>query len=186
MLDGKTRNQGGFVSAEHSHRGGFVAIDGGLGDFNSGAIKTGKADDFSLVSVGRKFSYRLIYVGYKHLLHTGCESEGLDKIRPLVPGIVHPGSDQIAGHLGGRERFVQIASTVCGINEDHVAKIPALARDELNWAAVCNFRGLHPGGTQFLMADAYVHLLKNFISPTALANLGGRNDSNIGEEHCRP
>lgn len=79
-----------------------------------------------------------------------------------------------------------VASTVWGVNENYVAKIPTLARDDLNWAAGCNFRSLHPGGSQFLMADSSVHFLEDSISPTALANLGGRNDGNIGEEYRRP
>jgi prepilin-type processing-associated H-X9-DG protein len=79
-----------------------------------------------------------------------------------------------------------VASTVWGINENYIAKIPALANDDLNWAAGCNFRSFHPGGAQFLMADASVQFLEDSISPTALANLGGRNDGNLGEEYRRP
>ncbi len=74
-----------------------------------------------------------------------------------------------------------VASTVWGINENYIAKIPALAGDGLNWAAGCNFRSFHPGGAQFLMADASVQFLQDDINPAALANLGGRSDGRIGE-----
>jgi hypothetical protein len=73
------------------------------------------------------------------------------------------------------------ASTVWGINENYIAKIPALAGDGLNWAAGCNFRSFHPGGAQFLMADASVHFFPDSIDPVTLANLGARNDGNTGE-----
>ena len=79
-----------------------------------------------------------------------------------------------------------VASTVWGINEDYIARVPALAADDLNWAAGCNFRSRHPGGALFLMADASVRFLDDGISPSALANLGGRNDGRVGEEYTRP
>ena len=74
-----------------------------------------------------------------------------------------------------------VASTVWGINENYIARIPALASDNLNWAAGCNFRSFHPGGAHFLMADASVQFLQESISPAALAYLGARNDGNTGE-----
>jgi prepilin-type N-terminal cleavage/methylation domain-containing protein len=79
-----------------------------------------------------------------------------------------------------------VASTVWGINENYIARVPALASDANNWAAGCNFRSRHTGGAQFLMADASVTFLEDNISPTAFANLGGRDDSRIGEEYSPP
>jgi prepilin-type N-terminal cleavage/methylation domain-containing protein/prepilin-type processing-associated H-X9-DG protein len=72
-----------------------------------------------------------------------------------------------------------IATTVWGINENHIVKAPQTARRDTNWAAGCNFRSLHQGGAHFLMADGAVRFIQDSISPLALANLGGRDDGNV-------
>lgn len=74
------------------------------------------------------------------------------------------------------------ATAVWGINSDHLATAPETGRPGYNWAAGCNFRSLHPGGSQFLFADGSVRFLDETISPGALANLSGRNDERLGEE----
>jgi len=75
-----------------------------------------------------------------------------------------------------------IASTVWGINTDYLAMVPNIQ----NWQAGCSYRSLHPGGSNFVFADGSVRFLEETISPALLANMGSRNDGNVGDNYTRP
>ncbi len=81
-----------------------------------------------------------------------------------------------------------VASTVWGINTDYMAQFrwSPTNHDKYNWATGCMFRSRHPGGAQFLFADGSVTFLDESISLTLFANLGARNDGNVGDSYTPP
>jgi prepilin-type processing-associated H-X9-DG protein len=81
-----------------------------------------------------------------------------------------------------------VASTVWGINTDYLAILgwDATTHDRYNFTAGCNFRSRHPSGSHFLYVDSSVAFLTDDISLTLLANLGARNDGNVGETYTPP
>lgn len=81
-----------------------------------------------------------------------------------------------------------VASTVWGINTDYMSMFgwDAPTHENQNWQTGCNYRSRHPGGAHFLMVDGSVNFYIDSISPALLANLGARNDGNIGESYIPP
>ncbi len=75
-----------------------------------------------------------------------------------------------------------ISSTVWGINTKYYAILPRLDRLSKRWQAGHSFRSHHPGGAQFVMVDGSVRFIEDSIHPRILANLGARNDGNVGTE----
>jgi prepilin-type N-terminal cleavage/methylation domain-containing protein/prepilin-type processing-associated H-X9-DG protein len=75
-----------------------------------------------------------------------------------------------------------ISSTVWGINTNYLAMIPRLDTDDRRWQAGHSFRSHHPGGAQFVMVDGSVRFIDETIHPRILANLGARNDGNVGTD----
>jgi prepilin-type N-terminal cleavage/methylation domain-containing protein/prepilin-type processing-associated H-X9-DG protein len=75
-----------------------------------------------------------------------------------------------------------VSSTVWGVNTRYIAIIPRLAQGGRAWQAGHSFRSHHPGGAQFVMVDGSVRFVEDAIHPRILANLGARNDGNIGTE----
>lgn len=78
-----------------------------------------------------------------------------------------------------------VASTVWGINTDYVTMFrwDANTHDNQNWQTGCNYRSRHPGGAHFLMVDGSVSFMTDDVSPALLANLGSRNDGNVGDTY---
>jgi prepilin-type N-terminal cleavage/methylation domain-containing protein/prepilin-type processing-associated H-X9-DG protein len=95
------------------------------------------------------------------------------------PGSGEPGCNN---HMQWMSSWA-VASAVWGINVDHIAKSPDTSQELYNWAAGCNYRSHHPGGAQFLFADASVHFLDETISPAALSNLADRSDGRTGDKY---
>jgi len=78
-----------------------------------------------------------------------------------------------------------VASTVWGINTDYMTQFgwDVETHENQNWQTGCNFRSRHPGGAHFLMVDGSVSFRGDDINPALLANLGARNDGNVGDTH---
>ena len=69
-----------------------------------------------------------------------------------------------------------VATTAWGINAGDATG---------NWWGGCNYRSRHPGGANFVYADASVHYLSETIDLVLLANLGARNDGNLRNNYKR-
>ena len=124
-----------------------------------------------------KIAMKKVTDGSSHTLHIG-ETHGTD----------WQAQEEGCFSSNGWMSSWAVATTVWGINIDYLSILgwDIDTHDQNNFTTGCNLRSRHPGGAQFLYVDGSVGFLSDETSLTLLANLGARNDGNVGDQYIPP